>query len=217
MTGYGQGLEAALGDPIGGLYAKNASAPLQAKEGIRDIYKFGLYSYCGYLNGSEGVCSNVSAANRFQPFTVITADMLSNYTGLTTALITEGTFIDSTYLGNFTNAAYYLILIGTISAALAFITGFLKHTLLFLLSTVFAVIGALALLIGATIWTVIIKKAESINNFVVGSATQPVPLGITVSTGDALFLVWASWACLLVSIMPYMIRYSGFCAMFEPP
>lgn len=85
-------------------------------------------------------------------------------------------------------------------------SGFLKHTLLFLLSTVFAVIGALALLIGATIWTVVIKKAESINNFVVGSASAPVPLGITVSTGDALFLLWASWACLLVSIMPYMIR-----------
>ena len=96
-------------------------------------------------------------------------------------------------------------------------SGFLKHTLLFLLSTVFAVIGALALLIGATIWTVIIKKAESINNFVVGSASQPVPLGITVSTGDALFLVWASWACLLVSIMPYMIRYGNFCAKSEAP
>ena len=84
--------------------------------------------------------------------------------------------------------------------------GFLKHTLLFLLSTVFAVIGALSLLIGATIWTVIIKKAEGINNFVVGSASSPTPLGITVSTGDALFLLWASWACLLVSCLPYMIR-----------
>ena len=117
-----QGLEAALGDPIGGLYAENASAPLQAMDGIRDFYKFGLYSHCGYLNGSHGVCSNVSAANRFQPFTVITADMLSNYTRVTTALITEGTFIDSNYLGNFTNGAYYLILIGTVAAALAFIT-----------------------------------------------------------------------------------------------
>ncbi|TBU34938.1 Glucanosyltransferase-domain-containing protein [Dichomitus squalens] len=206
MTGYGQGLAAALGDPIGGLYATNASAPLQQMEGVRDTYKFGLYSYCGYLNGSQGTCSNTSAANRFEPFRVITADMLGNYTGFTTALITQGTFIDSNYLGDFTNGAWYLILIGTVAAALALLTGFLKHTLFFLLSTAFAVLGALSLLIGATIWTVIIKKAEGINNFVVGSAGSPTPLGITVSTGDALFLLWASWACLLVSCLPYMIR-----------
>ena len=117
-----QGLAAALGDPIGGLYATNASAPLQQKEGIRDMYKFGLYSYCGYLNGTQGICSNVSTANRFEPFRVITADMLANYTGFTTALITQGTFIDSNYLGDFTNGAWYLILIGTVAAALALLS-----------------------------------------------------------------------------------------------
>ena len=86
------------------------------------MYKFGLYSYCGYLNGTQGICSNVSTANRFEPFRVITADMLANYTGFTTALITQGTFIDSNYLGDFTNGAWYLILIGTVATALAFIT-----------------------------------------------------------------------------------------------
>ncbi|TFK93557.1 carbohydrate-binding module family 43 protein [Polyporus arcularius HHB13444] len=206
VSGYGQGLAVALGDPIEGLYTDNASAPLEDGQGLRQLYKFGLYSHCGYINGSHGICSNVSAANRFEPLVVTTADMLANYTQFTDAIITQGTFVDSNYLGDFTNGAYYLILIGTVATALALITGFLKHTFLFLLSTAFAIIGALALLIGATIWTVMIEKCKSVNDIMVGTAGSQVPLGIFVSTGSALFLLWASWACLLVSILPYMIR-----------
>ncbi|KAI0757284.1 Glucanosyltransferase-domain-containing protein [Daedaleopsis nitida] len=209
VSGYGQGLEVALGDPISGLYTDNASAPLEDMQGIRQMYKFGLYSHCGFVNDSQGLCSNISTANRFQPFTVLTADMLTNYSQITNAIITGGTFIDSDYLGEFSNAAWYLILIGTVAAALALITGFLKHSVLFFLSTVAAIIGAIALLIGATIWTVIIKKAQGVNNFLVGPAASPAPLGIVVSTGNALFLLWAAWACLLVSILPYLIRYAS--------
>ncbi|KAH9890994.1 Glucanosyltransferase-domain-containing protein [Cubamyces lactineus] len=204
-SGYAQGLNVALGDPIAGLYASNGSAPLRDQQGIRELYKYGLYSYCGYVNGT-GICSNTSAANRFTPLTDLVADMAANYSGVTTALIDEGTFTDSSYLGNFTNGAYYLIIIGSVCTALALFTGLLKHTVLFFLSTLFAVLGSLTLLIGAIIWTVVIKKAESINDFVVGHPDQPTtPLGITVSTGSGIFLLWASWACLLVSILPYMI------------
>ena len=88
--------------------------------------------------------------------------------------------------------------------------------MLFFLSTVFAVIGALTLLIGATIWTVIIKKTEGINDFIVGQQSNPAPLGIDVTTGNAIFLLWASWACLLVSILPYMIRYMVFRSRMPP-
>ena len=222
-------LAVALGDPIDSLYATNDSVPLEQHLGLRDHYRFGFYSFCGSVNGSSGLCSNISAANRFEPFTVILADMPANYSQISESFISMGSFIDSSYLGSFSNGAYYLILIGTVATALALITyailssasvrlglirrplihhgrGLLKHTLLFLLSTVFAVIAALTLLIGATIWTVIIKKAEGINDFIVGQQNNPAPLGITVTTGNALFLVWASWACQLVSILPYMIR-----------
>lgn len=63
------------------------------------------------------------------------------------------------------------------------------------------------LLIGATIWTVIINKAESINGFMVGNASDPAPLGITVSMGNGVYLAWAGFVTLLASILPYMIRY----------
>lgn len=85
-------------------------------------------------------------------------------------------------------------------------SGIFKHTLAFLLSTLAAIIGSVTLLIGATIWTVIIKKVQSINDELIGTSAVQVPLGINVSTGDALFLLWAAFACLIVSILPYMIR-----------
>jgi hypothetical protein len=79
-----------------------------------------------------------------------------------------------------------------------------KHTVAFLVSTTLAVLGSLLLLIGAAIWTVAIKKAESINSLVVTQTT--VPLGIFVSLGPGLYLIWAAFVCLLISTVPYMIR-----------
>ncbi|EMD41639.1 hypothetical protein CERSUDRAFT_110215 [Gelatoporia subvermispora B] len=212
MSGYGQGLAGALGDPIQGLYTTNASAPLQQQAGLRDTYDFGLYSYCAYVSASGGgICSNHTTANEFRPYETITADMLSNYSSLTAALIPGSTFTNDSYLGQFSHGAYYPILIGTICAALALILGPLKHTLAFLVSTLFAILGSLMLLIGAAIWTAIIKKTESsINGLLVGPSGSPVPLGITVSTGNALFLLWASFACLIVSVLPYMISCCTF-------
>lgn len=116
-----EGLYAALSDPIHGLYTANASAPLQQQAGLRNFYDWGLYGYCAYVNTTAGTCSNMTAANRFQPYNVITSDMLGNYSSFTDYIITSSTFIDSTYLGNFTNGAYYLLLLGTICAAMALI------------------------------------------------------------------------------------------------
>ena len=115
-------LAAALGDPIDKLYADNDSVPLEQGLGLRDEYRFGLYSFCASVNGSQGICSNISTANRFEPFTVILADMPANYSQISESFISMGSFIDSSYLGSFSNGAYYLILIGTVATALAFIT-----------------------------------------------------------------------------------------------
>jgi hypothetical protein len=62
------------------------------------------------------------------------------------------------------------------------------------------------LLIGASIWTVLIKKSEAVNDFVIGPNNHPVPLGIVVSVGSGLYMIWAAFACMLISIVPYMVR-----------
>ena len=85
-------------------------------------------------------------------------------------------------------------------------SGVAKHTLAFLLSTLFAIIGSFMLLIGATIWTVIIKKTQGVNGIVVGQPGNMAPLGVDVTIGNGLYLAWAGFGTLIASIIPYMIR-----------
>ena len=116
-----QTLAQGLGDPISGLYAPNASAPLKAQAGIRQWYKFGLYSYCGYLNNTAGTCTNTTIANGYQPYQAILADMSLNYSALTIFIINGTSTFESQSLANHTHSAYYLILIGTVCAFLALV------------------------------------------------------------------------------------------------
>jgi hypothetical protein len=84
-------------------------------------------------------------------------------------------------------------------------SGILKNSLTFFVSTFFSIAGTVLILIGASIWTVIIKRTEDVNALLIGQ--PPVPVGIVVSAGSALFLTWAAFACMVVSVVPYMIRY----------
>lgn len=107
-----------------GLYTSNASAPLQAGLGLRQFYKFGLYSYCGYISEKEGTCGNHTIGEQFTPFDAVVSDMLpQNYSILTANLIPGNvTLRDSKYLGQSTKAAYWMLLLGTLCAALALLT-----------------------------------------------------------------------------------------------
>jgi hypothetical protein len=110
-----------LGDPITGLYATNASAPLAQRDGIRQVYKFGLYSYCGYLNSSAGTCINTTLGNKYLPSNALLADMSLNYSALTVFIINGTSSFESQAIGSHTRSASYLILIGTICAFLALV------------------------------------------------------------------------------------------------
>lgn len=109
---------------ITGLYTNNVSTPLNAQQGLRQFYEFGLYSYCAYIDEKSGTCGNHTAGQEFKPYDVITSDMLANYSRISASPIipVDLTFKNSKYLGQTSNAAYWLILLGTISAALALIT-----------------------------------------------------------------------------------------------
>ena len=109
-------------DPVSGLYTDNSSAPLGQHSGLRNNYDWGLYRYCAYVNDTHGTCSPHVTANRLQPYEAITSDMPQAYTIITNALVPTTTFGDSQYLGEFTRGAYYLLLLGSVATALAFIT-----------------------------------------------------------------------------------------------
>jgi hypothetical protein len=77
----------------------------------------------------------------------------------------------------------------------------------FLLSAFFSILGSILLLSGAAVWTAIIKKAQALNHLDVILENISVPLNLQLSAGRGLYLTWAAYACLSVSILPYMLRY----------
>ncbi|KAF7340014.1 hypothetical protein MVEN_01919100 [Mycena venus] len=209
VSAYGDALHRAIIDPVDKLYTTNSSAPLEASAGLRQFYLFGLYSHCGYVNTSAGICTNHSIQNQFTPYSSLTSDMLANYTILTNNIFAGTSFFDSDDLGHTSRAAYWMLLLGTICAALALLTGVPKRSWTFFLSTFSALVGSVFLLIGAAIWTVMIKKAQSVNTAMLDTQ-PPIPAGIEVSTGSALFMIWAAFVTLTVSVVPYMISCCTF-------
>ncbi|KAH7927369.1 hypothetical protein BV22DRAFT_1031852 [Leucogyrophana mollusca] len=206
-SGYAEALGDAFKVPIQGLYAENASTPLGARTGLRRLYEFGLYSYCAYVNTTAGSCSNQTIAANFQPYTALTSDMFLNYSQYSDAIFVDTTFMNSSYLGYNAHVAYYFLLLGAIAAAVALITGVLRMTFAFFVSTGMSVVASLFVLIGAAIWTAIVKKAEGVNAF---DVAQGIPSGITVSYGTGIYLSWAAFACLTASIVPYMVSCCTF-------
>lgn len=145
--------------------------------------------------------------------------MLLNYTQFTAAIFVDTTFINSSYLGTNSHVAYYFLLLGTIFTALSLFTwvpfhshfassfkpldsGVLRKTVLFLFSATMSVLSALFVLIGAAIWTAIVKKVESVNTM---QLAQGIMSGIEVSYGNGIYLSWAAFACLSAATVPYMI------------
>ncbi|KAL4064592.1 actin cortical patch SUR7/pH-response regulator pali [Scleroderma yunnanense] len=201
VSGYGHALYQAFQDPIQGLYTSNASLPLGQQNGLRQEYRFGLYSYCAYINGS-GTCSGHTVASRFQPYNATTSDMLLNYSQFTEYIFVGTTFKNSSYLGFNSHVAYYFLLFGTIFASLSLFIGVLRKTFLFFASAALAVLSTIFILIGAAIWTSLVKKTESINTMQIA---QGVLSGMSMSYGSGIYLSWAAFACLAASVVPYMI------------
>jgi len=208
VSQYGQTLAQGLGDPINGLYATNATAPLQKGAGIRQVYKFGLYSYCGYVNNTAGICTNTTTANKYQPYDALVADMSANYSALTDYIINGTSSFESQSMASHTHTAYYLILVGTICAFLALVIGVFKRTFAFLTSACLALIATTLVLTGASLWTSAVNSSESVNGLILN--TTNIPLGIEVSSGPGLSILWAAVGCLCASLIPYLISCCTF-------
>ncbi|KAG1866384.1 hypothetical protein C8R48DRAFT_633435 [Suillus tomentosus] len=209
-SGFGQALSDAILDPDQGLYTTNYTSPLGQQNGLRQTYEFGLYSYCAYVNSSAGTCTNHTIADKFEPFIALTSDMLTNYSQYCDTMFANTTFINSSYLGYNSRVAYYFILIGTIFATMALFTGVLRKALPFVISTASSIIAAIFILIGAAIWTSIVKKCEGINTLDLVPLNGGVVSGMIVSYGNGIYLTWAAFACLAAATVPYMVSCCTF-------
>ncbi|KIY67420.1 hypothetical protein CYLTODRAFT_422525 [Cylindrobasidium torrendii FP15055 ss-10] len=215
VTNYGAALTEALVDTPSGLYASNATQPLLESHGLRSYYRFGMYAHCGYLvnatqsndttsSGSPaGICSNSSAAHQFRPYEYMVNDLTPFFTTVTHAILDGTTFADSNSLGKPTGAAYYFILLATILTFIAIPMGLVKRYITLAASVTLVSISTIFLLVGAAIWTVVINKADMINDVMIGDPSNPVSVGIRVTHGSALTILWVAFGASFLSILPH--------------
>src|SRR5260221_4480347 len=244
-------LEAFIQNPVSGLYTSIPNATLGTQAGLRQYYEFGLYSYCGFVSATtnatsdstgwvnssstpkpsigpgRGTCTGSKFAMAFTPYDYITSDMLSNYTILSNNFIPDTPFRDSSSLHSLGQAAYWMLLLGTISIFFAIVTyvptlflvakkkterfshrGIKKTHFTFFLSSGFFLLSAVLLLIAVSIYTALIRKCEAINTILLSITDNnpKIPVGIVVTAGKGLSLMWAACACMLLSVVPYFIR-----------
>jgi len=213
ITDFGAALAAATGDLKPGLYNTTDGAPLGMHLGLRHIYSWGAYSYCAStttINGTSSICTPTSMPKPFRPADVIlddTPETPFNYTIQVRGVLIQdqSDWKNSDYLGYFSTAAYWFMFLGTLGTVMAFITGLVQSRTTFWLATSLAVFSTLCILISASIYTAIVGKAQGINSEQWTTPTGSVPLGIVVSFGNALWLLWTAFICLFLSVVPYVI------------
>lgn len=179
----------------GSLYANSQSAPLLQGQGIRYDYYWGMYSVCGGLGKTaDRACSSNTFGNRFMPVMTLTQDAPQNAN--IGNLLPQGVFQDDSYLGRFTNAAFYLLFIGTILAGLAFLFGVLANRFAFLFAALLSLGAAACLAAGVAIWTALIARIRN--------TLDQNGLGLTVDYGVSIWMAWAAFGATALAF-PFLV------------
>lgn len=185
---------------VDSVFASNQAAPELAGNGLKDQYRWGLYSFCG---GSEDfktlACDQRSFGYDFQPITVLQEDINSQYRQFVSQALPANVLQDQSYLTRFTNAANYIAFVATVVIGAAFLVAFLSHRFAFLLAALLALGGAALFLVAAAIWTAIIYKVRS------SVADQASSSGLDVHYGNAIWMAWAAGGAGVLSVVPLLI------------
>ncbi|ORY30543.1 actin cortical patch SUR7/pH-response regulator pali [Naematelia encephala] len=206
VEAYGNALKNVSKTTPGGLYdTKNDY--LGKEYGIRQFYRYGLYNACGYQKAGSGICNSTIFGYPFEPLAQISADTPTKYQTQWTDIIPTSSFKDNSWNSGLSRAGSLLIFIGSLFAALAFIVGWIRARICFLIAAGSAGLSALLLMVGSAIWTAIIAKDASISSVKVQYGAK---LGILVTAGPTLYLTWVSFALVTLSVLPYVVACCTF-------
>ncbi|KAJ1031720.1 hypothetical protein NDA13_002109 [Ustilago tritici] len=195
-TGLGNALSTA-GSNVANLYTNDPDSPVGQGNGVRQSYQWGLYNYCaGQPSGDDRSCSQRNFGFEWLPVDAILRDAPQDARQQIQNFLPESTFRDSKYLGDYSKPAMYLIFIGFCLAFLAWVAGLLSHRFAFLGAAFIALLGALALGVGAALLTAIYTKAKDS----VGGQ-----YGVQVRYGNALWITWAAFVACVLAIVPYIL------------
>ncbi|GAA5909586.1 hypothetical protein JCM8208_007191 [Rhodotorula glutinis] len=170
--------------------------------GLYKGYEWGLWSYCttqGDLGAKRSYCYTRSIHPTFQPAQVLLQDVDTQYADLLRQVLPNNVFTADAYLGEWTKAASYLIMAGSLCAALTAIVGFFARRGAFVLAMLLNLAAFVGLFTGSMIWTVIVARARSAINDATAEGTD---VGITLEYGNALWITWAATILSLASVVP---------------
>ncbi|XAO27619.1 hypothetical protein I312_106477 [Cryptococcus bacillisporus CA1280] len=170
--------------------------------GLRQYYRFGMYNACGYQKDGGGICNTSTFAYPMEPLGGMIGDVPAKFRKQTVDIIPTSTFKDNSYNHGMTRAGTGLIFVGSCGAALALIFGVIKLRLTFFIASICASVGAFLLMLGAALWTAVIAKDAWLQNVKVQHGYK---LGIYVTAGPSLYLVWVAFAFTSLSCLPYVI------------
>ncbi|WVQ73382.1 hypothetical protein IAR50_002953 [Cryptococcus sp. DSM 104548] len=202
VAAYGAGFAGGTNTSASGLYdTKNDE--MGKFKGLRQLYRYGMYNACGYQkSAASGICNSSTFAYPMEPLANMIGDVPSKFRIQTVAIIPSSTFKENGYNHAMTRAASALIFVGSVGVALAFIFGIIKFRLTFFVASVCAGVGAFLLMLGAALWTAVIAKDAWLKNVTVQHGYK---LGIYVTAGPSLYLVWVAFAMTALSCLPYVI------------
>ncbi|KZT52773.1 hypothetical protein CALCODRAFT_501900 [Calocera cornea HHB12733] len=216
VTNFASCLENSTGDPFPGMYQANASAPLGLHMGLRDTYSWGFFSYCASVvtNVTAVQCTNHTFGYRFTPLDTMLSDILSNSSTISQFTIPQTTqFTNNDYLGNLSNVGFYLVFIGTICALLGTVLAIKHHRITFAIAMSLIIVSIVLVLAGSALWTTVVQSAMQINTTTAAGGSC---LGISLSHGTSLWLIWAAFAILVVSLVPYVISFVSYDRALRP-
>lgn len=211
VSGFGLALSTATGDPTPNFYNNTPYSPLSEGLGLRQVYRWGFYGYCGYVDPAtgQGVCTaegNGSFAYPFKPMAAILAEIPPQYRTTAQFLVPPSKFRSSSYEASTSRAGFIMVFIGSVTTAVTFLAGLIRHNWTFTVALAMSAISSLMLLIGGSVLTALVNQTQSINKYQV----YEVPLGIKVTFGPALWLIWSAFAADLVSVIPYFLSWYSY-------
>ncbi|KAG0148660.1 hypothetical protein CROQUDRAFT_40982, partial [Cronartium quercuum f. sp. fusiforme G11] len=182
-----------------------------AGDGLRTYYTWGLWNECaGYNEPSKlQYCTRTRWAHRFEPTSTLLRDVPTAYAStLANLLSDEARRIKSDhYLGDWSQTAFYFLAVGVVLLAFMIVAvgGSSSGRGANCAALGLNLIVLVCMLVGTLIWTSIIAILKHRLRGQTVSGSNGVPLGIEAEYGNALWILWAIDAILIVCFVPYCL------------
>ena len=134
----------------------------------------------------------------FAPATQLLADLPAKYADEFTKTIPKSIFTDNGYLEDFTRAASLVGFVGSAAIGLAWVFALPPWRFFVVLSALLQLLGTAALAVASVIYTIIVYKVQ---DALAGVKIEGVAVGLALSIGTGLYLLWAATGVSLLSLM----------------